>query len=268
MLDPPVIPGRAEDLAELDDAALLSIVRPLPLASELRTAACAVLVARYQGLVWFCVRQYLNSPEPPEDLMQVGYIGLLKAIGNFNPAIRASLSTYAVPCISGELKRYLRDKRWQVRIARAPQELALEARKATWQLAQELGRTPAEADLARHLGVSEDELRGARRAELAFQPASLDAPLLGHPDLSTLADLLGQEDPRLEHMLGMHAVAAHWHELPQREQEILLMDFRGGMTQTEIGRQFGISQMHVSRLRARALGYLRSCLFDPEEHAS
>ena len=77
---------------------------------------------------------------------------------------------------------------------------------------------------------------------------------------------LGEHDPRIEHMLGMH-VAAHGHELPPREQEILLMDFRGGMTQTEIGRRLGISQMHVSRLRTRALGYLRSRLLDLEEHA-
>ena len=92
--------------------------------------------------------------------------------------------------------------------------------------------------------------------------------MTGQPDASTLADLLGQDDPRLDHMLGMHAVAAHWGELPRREQEILLMDFRGDMTQVQIGRELGISQMHVSRLRTRALGYLRSCLLDPEERAS
>ena len=86
--------------------------------------------------------------------------------------------------------------------------------------------------------------------------------------MGTLADLLGREDPRVEHMLDMHAVAAHWGELPPREQKILLMDFYGGMTQTEIGRRLGISQMHVSRLRTRALGYLRSRLLDLEEHAS
>jgi len=199
--------------------------------------------------------------------MQVGYIGLLNAIGNFNPAVCGSLAGYARPCISGELKRYLRDTRWQIHVARSVQELVQEVRESTWQLAQELGRTPAEADLARHLGVSHDEVRHARRAELAFQPGSLDAPLTDEAGVGTLADLLGQEDPRLEHMLGMHAVAAHWHELPRREQEILLMDFRGGMTQAQIGRRLRISQMHVSRLRAHALGFLRSRLLDSAEHA-
>jgi RNA polymerase sigma-B factor len=93
-------------------------------------------------------------------------------------------------------------------------------------------------------------------------------PLTGQPGAGTLADLLGQDDPRLEHLLSMRAVAAHWPELPRREQDILLMDFRGDMTQTQIGRQLGVSQMHVSRLRTRALGHLRARLLDLEEHAS
>jgi RNA polymerase sigma-B factor len=264
---PPAPPDRmpTENLAELDDRVLLGMVRSLPRSSDRRAAACELLVIRYQGLVRFCVRRYLRSPEPAEDLMQVGYVGLLKAISNFDPAICGSLATYAQPCISGELKRHFRDKRWQVHVQRSVQQLVLDSREATWRLAQELGRTPSDADLARHLGISTDELRHAQRAELAFQPGSLDAPLTGEPGAGTLADLLGQEDPRLEHMIGMHAVTAHWHELPPREQEILLLDFRGGMTQREIGRQLGISQMHVSRLRTRALGYLRSRLFDPTE---
>jgi RNA polymerase sigma-B factor len=259
---------RAEDLAGLDDRVLLGIVTSLPRTSERRAVACGLLVTRYHLLVRSCVRPYLNSPEPAEDLMQVGYIGLLKAISNFDPAICRNLAAYARPCISGELKRHFRDKRWQVHVKRSVQDLALEVRNATWQLAQELGRTPVDADLARYLRVSEDEVRHARRAALAFQPGSLDAPVGGQTGVSTLADLLGQDDPRLEHMIGMHAVAAHWGELPRREQEILTMDFRGDMTQAEIGRQLGISQMHVSRLRTRALGYLRACLLDPEERAS
>ena len=139
------------DLAGLDDRALLGIVRLLPRASERRAAACEVLVTRHQGLVWFCVRPYLRSPEPAEDLMQVGYVGLLKAINNFDPAADASLATYAQPCISGEIKRHFRDKRWQIRVRRPVQELVLEVREATWRLAQELGRTPAESDMAQHL---------------------------------------------------------------------------------------------------------------------
>ena len=251
-----------KDLARLDDDALLGIVRLLPSASERRLAACELLVTRYQGLVWSCVRRYGRSPELAEDLMQVGYVGLLKAINNFDPAICRNLATYAQPCISGEIKRYFRDKRWQIHVNRSVQDLMLQARAATGPLAQELGRTPTESDLATHLRVSVTDLRQAQRAELAFQPSSLDAPVAGQPGLSTLADYLGGEDPRLEHMLTMQAVATHWGELTPREQEILLMCFRGGMTQAEIGQRLRISQMHVSRLRAHALGHLRSRLLD------
>jgi len=261
-------PLLAENLAALDDRALLGLVATLPIASVGRAAACEILVIRYRPLVWSCVRPFRHSPESVDDLMQVAYIGLLKAISNFDPAICSSLSAYARPCITGELKRHFRDKRWQVHVKRSVQDLAVEVRKATWQLAQELGRIPADTDLARYLGVSEDEVRHAHGATLAFQPGSLDAPVAGLSGVRTVADLLGQEDPELERMLGMHAVAAHWDELPPREQEILLMDFRSNMTQVQIGRQLGISQMHVSRLRTRALGYLRSCLLDPEERAS
>ena len=114
------------DLAGLDERALLGIAGSLPPGGERRAAACELLVTRYRWLVRSCVRLYLNSPEPAEDLMQVGYVGLLKAIGNFDPAICGSLAAYARPCISGELKRHFRDKRWQVHVGRPVKELVLE----------------------------------------------------------------------------------------------------------------------------------------------
>jgi RNA polymerase sigma-B factor len=266
---PPVPPTRAvkEGLAALDDHALLALVQSLPQDSPRRAAACELLVTRYQGLVRSCVRPYWGGPVPVQDLMQVAYLGLLKAIGHFDPAAGANLAAYARPCISGELKRYFRDKRWPLRVERPVQELVLRVRDATGPLAQQLGRTPADSDLARHLEVSEDELRQARQAQLAFEPSSLDAPLVGESVMTTLADVLGQEDPRLEHMLSMHAVAAHWGELPPREQQILIMNFHGGLSQTQIGQRLHISQMHVSRLRAHALGHLRARLLGPEPHA-
>ena len=255
------VPG---DLAGMEDGMLLAIVRMSPRASEQRAAACELLVSRHQGLVRSCVRLYMNTAEPKEDLMQVGYVGLLKAIGNFDPAFCRSLATYARPCISGELKRHFRDKRWQVHVKRPVKEMVLQVREATWRLAQELGRMPTDSDLTRHLGISGDDLRHAQRADMAFQAVPLDAPLAGQRGTTILADSLGAEDPRLEHMLSMRAVSAHWGELPPREQEILLMRFRGGMTQVQIGQRLCISQMQVSRLIARALGYLRSQLLDPE----
>jgi RNA polymerase sigma-B factor len=256
-------------LAGLDDRELLEVVRSFPRSSERRAAACDLLVARYRNLVWSCVQRYWRGgPEPAEDLMQVGQVGLLKAINNFDPVFGASLAAYAWPCITGEIKRHFRDKRWQVHVERSLQELVLKVREATGRLTQQLGHMPADAELASHLGVSDADIRDARRAELVLQPRSLDEPLGGQAGAASLADLLGEEDPQLEQMLSMQAVATHWRELPAREQKILAMRFYGDMTQAQVGQQLGISQMHVSRLLAHALGYLRPRLLGLPERAS
>ena len=260
--------GKPEDLATLDDGDLLRIVRSQPRGSRRRAMACELLVSRHRNLVRSCVQRYRRSPEPAEDLMQVGYVGLLKAINNFDPALGGSLAAYAQPCVTGEIKRHFRDKRWHVHVERALQERVLEIREATSQLTQQLGRIPAESDLSSHLGTSTAELRAAMCAELVFQPFSLDAPLGDRPDAARLADVIGEEDPGLEHAVDMQSVAAHWGELPRREQRILLMRFYGDMTQAEIGEQLGISQMHVSRLLAHALGHLRSRLLGLTEYGS
>jgi RNA polymerase sigma-B factor len=256
------------DLENLEDAELLGIVRSLPRESERREAACELLVSRHHGLVRSCVNRYRRSPEPTEDLMQVGYVGLLKAINNFDPAMGPSLAAYAQPCISGEIKRYFRDKRWHVHVERPVQELLLEVREAKNQLVQQLGHNPSDAEIAAHLGASEAAVREALRADMLMQPSSLDAPLAGQPDAATLADLLGEDDPAVEHTLSMEALGSHWDELPRREQTILLMRFYGDMTQAEIGSKLGISQMHVSRLLAHALTYLRGRILGPELAAS
>ena len=256
----PASPVPRETLAGLDDQDLLTIVGSPESASESRNVARELLVARHRGLVFSCVQRYRGSPEPAEDLVQVGYIGLMKAINRFDPAAGRNLAAYAQVCISGEIKRYFRDKCWPVHVRRSVQDLVLHARQATSQLTQDLSRPPTHAEMARHLHVSGDALRDAQRAELAFRPSSLDAPLPGPSGTATLGDVLGAEDRGVEHMLGMHAVAAHWGELAPREQTILRMRFRDDMTQAQIGQQLGISQMHVSRLSSHALGHLRQRL--------
>jgi RNA polymerase sigma-B factor len=262
----PAPAGRVRrEMARLDDSQLLRIVRQLPRTSDRRSAACELLVSRHRNLVWSCVRRYQHSPEQAEELMQVGYVGLLKAINNFDPAVGRSLAAYAQPCITGEIKRHFRSRRWHAHVERPVQELVLEIREATGQLAQRLGHSPAETDLAQHLGASDDDLRTARRAEMALQPCSLDAMLADRPSTGTLADMIGQEDPRIEHAINMQAVVAHWDELPRREQRALLLRFYGDMTQAEIGTHLGISQMQVSRLLAHALGHLRECLLGMRE---
>jgi RNA polymerase sigma-B factor len=248
------------DLARLADLELLGIIRSLPRDTRTHETACELLVRRHDGLVRSCVRQYSHSPELTEDLMQVGYVGLMKAIRHFDPAFERSLAAYARPSITGEIKKHFRDKRWAIHVSRSAQELMLEVHSASGQLAQDLGRAPAESDVARRLGVSGDALRDARRAELALRPGSLYTPMSGTPGSPSLADVLGDEDPRMEHMLGMQVVAAHWRELPPRERRILIMRFYGDLTQAEIAQRLGLSQMYVSRLLARALSHLRTVL--------
>jgi RNA polymerase sigma-B factor len=240
------------DLENLTDAELAELLRQ----PERRDAACEALVVRYGSMVRSCAYRYHLPAQYTEELVQVGYVGLLKAINNFDPTLSERLSGYAQACISGEIKRFFRDKRWQLRVRRADKELLLQARKVRAELVQQFGRTPVDADVAARLGVSLEALEAADLAADAFAPTSLDAQLSASDGL-TLGEILGSEDPDLERTLDMEAVSAHWAELPRREQRILMMRFYGNQTQAEIAEQLGCSQMHVSRLQTRALGHLR-----------
>jgi RNA polymerase sigma-B factor len=253
----PAVTVPAQEQADQD---LVRLVQSLPHDSEAHDAACAELIGRYRSLVRSCAMRYRQSPESQEELMQVGYVGLLKAINNFDPALGGNLAAYAQPCVSGEIKRHFRDKRWQVHVKRSTQEMRQEMRRARVDLTQRLARSPRSDELAAHLGVSDDDLRDAERADLVFQASSLDAPLPGGDEAGNLAELMGAEDPQLEHALDIQAVWTHWGDLPARQQRLLMMRFYGNMSQTEIGERLGISQMHVSRLLGAALDYLRGCI--------
>src|SRR5215469_5685792 len=200
-------------LDRCEDHELVHKVQSLPRASAGREAACEVLILRYRPLVRSCALRYRESPETTEELMQAGYVGLLKAINNFDPAIGPNLAVYALPCITGEIKRHFRDTRWHVHVKRSAQELRLAARKAVPELTQELSRTPRDDELARHLKVHEQAIADARRAEMVFQAWSLDAPVAGGEE-DVLADLMGEEDTQIEHTVAMQAVLAHWGDLP------------------------------------------------------
>jgi RNA polymerase sigma-B factor len=257
--------GEGAALAALDglaDDELLALCREHPRESPQGAAAREVLVRRFAPLVRACARPYLNSPEPADDLMQVGYVGLLKAINRYDPAFGNGLKAYAVPCISGELKRHFRDKRWQVRVTRPVQELLLEMRGAVQDLTHELGRRPLDSELAERLGVTTDDLDEARQAAEGFSALSLDAPVSDGEDSAGLGELLGGLDSAFEVATDMEAVERHWAQLPRREQRILLLRFYGNLSQEEVAAQLGISQMHVSRLQSRALARLRKLILD------
>lgn len=255
-------------LESLPDGDLLTRLHALPRHGTEHDVVCEILIRRHIGLIRTCVRRYRDSPEPVEDLMQVGYVGLLKAINNFDPAFGNGLSAYAEPCVTGEIKRHFRDKRWQVRVSRQAQELLLAMRAVDEELAQRLGRPPRGSELARELGVTEDDVMQARQADMVFSSFSLDAPLTDADDPTLLADMLGEQDPAVDHITDIESVSAHMDELPPREQRILMMRFYGNLTQSEIGDRLGISQMHVSRLQTKALTYLRGKLTENDDAIS
>jgi RNA polymerase sigma-B factor len=250
---------RQLSLGQLTDGQLAELLRD----PDRRDAACETLVSRYQSIVNSCAHRYGLPAQLTEDLVQVGYVGLLKAINNFDPAVTPELAGYAHVCVSGEIKRYFRDKRWQLRVRRSDQELLLRARAARAELLQELGRTPADADVARRLEVPVEELEAADAAAGAFAPASLDAELSGSDGL-TLGDRLGADDADLERTVDLEALSVYWGELPRREQRILTLRFYGNKTQAQVADDIGVSQMHVSRLEARALRHLRQRLLADE----
>jgi RNA polymerase sigma factor (sigma-70 family) len=146
------------DLRGRADADLLRLVQSRPAGDPERQAAWEILVGRYENIVRSCVSRYRTGPELSEDLMQVGYVGLMKAVNNFDPEAGDCLAAYALPCVSGEIKRYFRDKRWQVRVRRSTQELRLRIGSVIADLTQQLSRPPGDAELAAHLGVTEAEV--------------------------------------------------------------------------------------------------------------
>src|SRR5215470_7094942 len=251
-----MVPGRQENggsAGEVSEGELIRLVQTLPHGSVRRERACESLMARHGHLVRSAVHRYAVSPDLAEELSQVGYLGLMKAITHFDPAVGDNLSAYALPCVNGEIKRHFRDKRWQMRVARPAQELRLAAEELT----HELARTPSDAELASHLKISPDEVAGAWVSGQAYYAASLDAPVAGEEDSTTLAELLGAEDPGLELTLDMEALRTHWEELSEPDRQLLLLRFYGNMTQTQIAERLGVSQMQVSRLLRRVLDYLR-----------
>jgi RNA polymerase sigma-B factor len=209
-------------------------------------------------LVQFLAKRFSDRGEPLEDLVQVGSVGLLKAIDRFDLGREVEFSTYATPTIVGEIKRHFRDKGWSVRVPRRLQELSLRLGKATSRLHQELGRSPTVAELAEELGVSEDEALEAYEASLAYSTGSLDAKVGRDEDAATLGELMGDEDHRLDQLEHFASIAPAIKELDVREQQIIYLRFFKGLTQSQIAEEIGISQMHVSRQLARTIRFLRA----------
>ncbi|MGR4880886.1 SigB/SigF/SigG family RNA polymerase sigma factor [Streptomyces sp. LARHCF249] len=199
-----------------------------------------------------------------EDIVQAGTIGLIKAIDRFDPDRGVHFSTLALPYISGEIKRHFRDTTWAVRVPRRLKERSMELTRAGEDLAATLGRAPTVHEIARHLGLDEEEVIEGLVAANGYSTEPLDAPTGGEEQAAprrtsrTPADAGGQSDRAIELFEDLHALGPLLHELCERDREILYLRFGREMTQSEIGAELGISQMQVSRLLTRILTRLRT----------
>jgi RNA polymerase sigma-B factor len=202
-------------------------------------------------------RRYGRRGVTDEDFEQVAYLGLVKAVENFDPEYGTGFLAYATPMIVGEIKRYFRDATWDVHVPRRMQELTGSLHKAMGALTSKLGREPTVAELAAHVGVEAEEVIEALDAAEAYSTASLDLPVGQDQDSASVGDLIGGDDPGFELAVDREVLRGLVGGLSARDKRILLLRFFRGMTQSEIGEELGISQMQVSRLITRILNQLR-----------
>jgi len=226
------------------------------------------LVNAYHDFVYFLARKFQNRGEPLDDIVQVGYLGLIKAIERFDPDLGYEFTTFATLTVAGEIKRHFRDKGTAIRFPRRLQELHQSVVRVNEQMKNELGREPTVAELAERLGVTPDDVTEAMEIGPAYMPLSLDQPVASSDgqDSRSVSEQIGSADPELDRVEMRDVLDRAMEHLTPRERAIMAMRFYEQMSQSEIARRLGISQMHVSRLQRAALEQLRK--YVPQESAS
>lgn len=241
---------------------LLSELSALDSSNPQRVAVRDELVTMNLPLVEHLARRFRDRGENHEDLVQVGTVGLIKAVDRFDTDRGVQFSTYATPTIVGEIKRHFRDRGWAIRVPRRLQELRISLSRATGELSQSTGRSPTVAELAKHLNITEEEVLEGLESAQAYATSSLDAGTSDGDDSMSLGATIGDEDTALEGVENRESLKPLLAALPERERQILFLRFFNNKTQSEIANELGISQMHVSRILARTLAQLRSGLLD------
>jgi RNA polymerase sigma-B factor len=222
------------------------------------------LIEQYMSLVRSLARRYAYRGEQLEDLVQIGAIGLIKAIDRFDLERGVELTTYATPNIVGEIKRHFRDKGWSVRVPRGLQELNVRLSKLMEQLTVELSRSPTIPELAKAAGVEEEQVLEALESGRAYSSLSLSVGGGGDEDDLDPLESIGGLDHQFEVSEDRAVLAPGFRALDERERKILQLRFFDGLTQSQIAQQVGISQMHVSRLIRRSLEKIRETIGDEE----
>ena len=216
----------------------------------------AAIAEAHTGLVRYLAARFANRGEAFDDLVQVGFLGLLGAIERFDPDRGRPFSSFAVPTILGELKRHFRDRRWAVRVPRSVQENYLRVREAADLLVQLLGQSPSVADLAGFTDMTEEDVVGAIEAASSFTLVSLDDASVGQR--RSVENRLARFCPELESAEARRIVASLLSGLTERERRIVWLRYHQDLTQRQIADRIGISQMHVSRLLAHSLEAMRN----------
>lgn len=222
------------------------------------------LVMSHLNLVRFIANKFKNRGEPIDDLIQVGYLGLLKAIDRFDPSRGLEFTTFATPTIMGEIKRHFRDKGWSVRVPRRLQELSAKVNQATDTLTSQLQRSPTIAEIADYLDATVDEVLEAMESSSAYSSVSLEAPSgADDDDTPSVIDRYATEDSDLAFTDDRIIIEKALASFSPRERDVIEMRFLKGMTQIEIAEKLGISQVQVSRLLRRTLKKIQDKI-DPE----
>ncbi|MFF5147306.1 RNA polymerase sigma factor SigF [Streptomyces sp. NPDC013157] len=250
-----VAPQDARELSKLFFAQLAVLEEGTPEHQYARNT----LIEMNMSLVRFAAGRFRSrEPEEMEDIVQVGMIGLIKAIDRFELSREVEFTSFAVPYIVGEIKRFFRDTTWAVHVPRRLQEARVQLARATEELRSRLGRTPTVRELSDLMSLPEDEVREARLAANGYNSSSLDAAINGSEDgESALQDFIGAEDGALELVEDFHTLAPLVAGLAERDRQIIHLRFVEELTQAQIGERLGVSQMHVSRLLSRTLARLR-----------
>jgi RNA polymerase sigma-B factor len=218
------------------------------------------LVAGYLPVARHIARRFAHRGEPLEDLEQVASLGLFNALERYEPERGDSFLGYAVPTITGEVRRHFRDRAWSMRVPRRLKDLHVAVNRSAVELSQQLNRAPRPSDIATRLRISTDEVLEALQVAHAYHAESLNEALSAEANDATLQDMLGSSDAGIERFINSRALAPYLAALPPRECNILIMRFYGELTQSQIAARIGISQMQVSRLLARTLADLRDAV--------
>ncbi|QXE37881.1 RNA polymerase sigma factor SigF [Streptomyces sp. GMY02] len=256
-----VAPKDAREISKVFFARLTELTEGTPEYQYVRNT----LIEMNLALVRYAATRFRNRSDQMEDIVQVGTIGLIKAIDRFELSREVEFATFAVPYIVGEIKRFFRDTSWAVHVPRRLQELRIDLAKATDELSQRLDHAPTTAELAGHLGLDEEEVIEGVVAGNGYTAGSIDLPADDAAGVPVpLSDRLGGPDASLETAENVQALKPLLEDLDERERRILRMRFGDEMTQSEIGAELGVSQMHVSRLLTRITGRLREGLLAVE----